>query len=1081
MAGVTREAPPEFRLAELSNRIGETGYFECIASLRRGEGATFDSVWGSSCALLAAALSNEFDHLLIVCSDDKVLDNFTDDLETFAEKEFRRFPAYLAGENTASVDFEYGERLRLVKRCIESRTPPLIIATPASLMQPVPTPESVREHTRTLTVGDQLDLTSFHRWLAKHGFHQSTAVQLPGEFASRGGITDVFAPDWDGPVRIELFDDVVESLRLFSVDSQRTERTLAEIEITLLSPEQRDAGQLASVLPANTVVLMHEQEEIADRAQSYITRSAHPENLFGWTEVQKQLSAFAIASSSRLAAGFRGARWPLPVDSVERFLGDLTEIRLMLDRVVGDGQAVVLSRTEGEIQRINEILSETRVAKSGRLRISVGCAHDGFRLRGKARNEPDLVIVGTEQLFHRSELRRPGRRRHLGKAIDSFLDLAEGDLVVHLAHGIGRFRGLQMLDKDGQHTEHLEIEFHGATRIYVPASKIDLVQKYVGGTKTRPQLAKIGGKAWTRQKQIAQRAVADLAVEMIEVQAARSCRNGIAFGLDTPWQSEFEHAFPYRETPDQLNAIEAIKSDMHAARPMDRLLCGDVGFGKTEVAMRAAFKAVENGYQVAVLVPTTVLAEQHYRTFCERMIEFPLDIVKLSRFCTAGDLRKSIERLKIGQADIAIGTHRLLSEDVQFYNLGLAIIDEEQRFGVAHKERLKSLRNSVDVLTMSATPIPRTLHMSLVGVRDISNLETPPEDRLSVETRVTRYDEELVRTAVLRELNRGGQIFFVHNRVEDILAVNRALRELIPEASIGVAHGQMAEDTLESVMTDFINGQHDVLLCTTIIESGLDIPNANTMFIDNADRFGLSDLHQLRGRVGRYKNRAYCYLLLEPHKLLTPMAAKRLRAIETFSEMGAGFAIAMRDLEIRGAGNLLGSEQSGHIAAVGYELYCHLLETAIRELKKQPARIRIDVDIDLPVSAFLPDDYVNDRRQKIDLYRRMTRLDQFDAIREFEQELIDRFGSLPPPVRRLLELSEIKLEAAVWQIQAIFLEDKYLGFRYENRARIQQLSKLRNGILRVVDDKTAYVPLKSARIEPSKLLALVKSILRTLA
>ena len=679
-------------------------------------------------------------------------------------------------------------------------------------------------------------------------------------------------------------------------------------------------------------------------------------------------------------------------------------------------------------------------------------------------------------MFHRTELRRRGRRR-LSKAIDSFLDLREGDLIVHLSHGIGRFRGLEMLDKDGQRTEHLGLEFHGGTKIYVPATKIDLVQKYIGGSKTRPTLAKIGGKSWAKQKASVESAIEDLASEMIELQAKRDGRPGIAFSPDTEWQSEFEHSFPYRETPDQLTAIEAIKQDMQRAQPMDRLLCGDVGFGKTEVAMRAAFKAVENGYQVGVLVPTTILAEQHYKNFKERMGEFPLDIVKLSRFCTAQELKENVERLQKGSVDIVIGTHRLVSKDVKFFNLGLVIIDEEQRFGVEHKERLKSIRSSVDVLTMSATPIPRTLHMSLVGVRDISNLETPPDDRSAVATKVLRFNNETIRTGILRELNRGGQVFFVHNRVNDIHLIQQKLESLIPEATFRFGHGQMNETELEEVMTDFIAGKFDVLIATTIIESGLDIPNANTIFINDADRYGLSDLHQLRGRVGRYKHKAYCYLLIEPHKHLNPTAARRLQAIETFSDMGAGFAISMRDLEIRGAGNLLGTQQSGHIATIGYELYCQLLENAVRHLKHMPAKLSIHVEVDLPVAAFLPDSYVIDRRQKIDLYRRLTRLERFDQIEELRSELLDRFGKIPPPVRRLLTLSELKLEAAVYQILSISMEDKYLTFKFQDRNRFSQLSKTRP-IIRIIDDQTAMVTLKEGKIAPTKMLALVKSLLQ---
>jgi transcription-repair coupling factor (superfamily II helicase) len=566
---------------------------------------------------------------------------------------------------------------------------------------------------------------------------------------------------------------------------------------------------------------------------------------------------------------------------------------------------------------------------------------------------------------------------------------------------------------------------------------------------------------------------------MLQMQAERRARPGIAFAVESDWQNEFDASFPYPETPDQLSAIASIKKDMETPRPMDRLLCGDVGFGKTEVAMRAAFKAVDNGFQVALLAPTTVLVEQHFHTFRERMAEFPFDIARLSRFCSPKEQREILKRLAAGQIDIVIGTHRLASQDVHFYNLGLVIIDEEQRFGVEVKERLKAFRSTVDVLTLSATPIPRTLHMSLVGVRDISNLETPPEDRIATETRVTRFNPELIRHAVLRELNRDGQIFFVHNRVEDIRVLEQKLRMTVPEASIRVGHGQMPEAELEEVMVDFVEGKFDLLLATTIVESGLDIPNANTIFIDEADRYGLADLHQLRGRVGRYKHRAYCYLLIDPGKNVTPNAARRLRAIEEFSDMGAGFAIAMRDLEIRGAGNLLGTQQSGHIAAVGYELYCQLLENAVRRLKQMPPRLSVDVEIALPGEVFLPSDYVPDLRLKIDLYRKMSRITSPDDLREFRDELADRFGPPPEPVRRMLAREELKMEAAIWQIGEIYLEDSYLVFRYTDRARIEQLARAQKGRLRVVDQQSAYLPLpKGIDHPPDALLEAAKSVLR---
>jgi transcription-repair coupling factor (superfamily II helicase) len=1065
-------------LALPENFADNTDFAECVASLNRGESATFDSVWGSACALLTSSLANHFSSILVVVTDGKALDNFLDDLPTFFAGPVERFPSCLPTSGDGMhIDLEYGDRLRLIKSLIGGDACPIVVATVPALLQPTPSKQSIVGHSKRISVGDQIDIESFSEWLLEQGFHQTSAVELPGEYSSRGGIIDIYAPDWEGPVRIELFDDEVESLRQFECATQRSNAELQQIEITVVEENHDQQGSLIDYLPDDTLLLLVEPDELNEHAKRFIELSSNPDAIFSWSEVNKQWAHFPAATASKVTTGHLGARWQLPIDSVDQFSGDIGDLKLQVDRLARDPagtefEVFVMARVEGEIPRVSEILSTTAAAASGRLHIGLGCVHNGFRDR-----HANQIVIGCDQMFHRTELRRKGRRR-LSKAIDSFLDLREGDLIVHLSHGIGRFRGLEMLDKDGQLTEHLVLEFYGGTKIYVPATKIDLVQKYIGGSKTRPTLAKIGGKSWAKQKASVESAIEDLASEMIELQAKRDGRPGIAFGRDTEWQNEFEQSFPYRETADQVTAIQAIKEDMHRAQPMDRLLCGDVGFGKTEVAMRAAFKAVENGYQVGVLVPTTVLAEQHYKSFNERMGEFPLDIAKLSRFCTTQETKDNLERLANGQVDIVIGTHRLVSKDVKFNNLGLVIIDEEQRFGVQHKERLKSIRSSVDVLTLSATPIPRTLHMSLVGVRDISNLETPPDDRSAVETKVLRYNNEVIRTALLRELNRGGQAFFVHNRVNDIHLVQQKLQSLVPEATFRFGHGQMAERELEGVMTDFIAGEYDVLIATTIIESGLDIPNANTIFINHADRYGLSDLHQLRGRVGRYKHKAYCYLLLEPHKHLNPTAARRLQAIETFSDMGAGFAISMRDLEIRGAGNLLGTQQSGHIATIGYELYCQLLETAVRHLKHLPAKLSIHVEVDLPVAAFLPDAYVVDRRQKIDLYRRLTRLERFDQVQELRSELRDRFGKLPPPVQRLMTLSELKLEAAVWQITSISMQDKYLTFKFADRNRFSQLSNLRK-MIRIIDDETAMVTLKDNKIHPTKMLALAKSLLQS--
>ena len=1078
-AGKLRQLPSELR--------SHQGFAAALAELAAGRPASLDGAWGSACALVAAAFAAESTApLLVVCPTQRAADDLAADLALFLETPALVYPAWeTAPDERLAHDETFGDRLRVLKQLLPLLvSPSLLVTSIQALLQPSPPKAAIAESTRVLRRGERIAIDAFLRWLVERGFQATTAVELPGEFSHRGGILDIYAPDWLRPVRVELFDDEIESIRSFDIGSQRSQETLDEIDVTVLASGSAGAspsqlGHLTDYLPPNTHVLLAEPERLSEEGRNYLQKVDQPVAFHSVAAVLAECSRFAVATVAELAAGTAGVHCHLPFESIERFSGDIGRIRDELDLVAAFDEVYLVTPTEAEIERLREILATTKLAASGRLHFALGTLSEGFRLRGSAGASPShgiLILTGAE-LFHRGELRRLPRRR-LGKAIDSFLDLRAGDLVVHLAHGIGRYRGLKMVEKLGQHEEHLEIEFDGGTKLFVPAVKIDLVQKYVGGTKTRPSLAKIGGKSWVKQKQAAEGAVHDLAVELLEMQAIRASRPGIAYSADSDWQREFDASFPYHETPDQISAITSIKGDMHRPRPMDRLLCGDVGFGKTEVAMRAAFKAVDNGYQVAVLVPTTILAEQHYHSFGERMAEFPFDIAKLSRFCTTDEERAALAGLKSGKIDVVIGTHRVASKDIEFKNLGLVIIDEEQRFGVDVKERLKALRATVDVLTLSATPIPRTLHMSLVGLRDISNLETPPEDRLAVETKVARWDENLVRHAVLRELARGGQIYFVHNRVNDIELVANRLRRLAPEARLRIGHAQMPDDELEQVMVDFVAGRFDLLLATTIVESGLDIPNANTIFIDEADRYGLADLHQLRGRVGRYKNRAFAYLLIEPHKHLTPNAARRLRAIEEFSEMGAGFAIAMRDLEIRGAGNLLGTQQSGHIAAVGYELYCQLLENAVRTLQNMPARVTLEVDVNLPGDAFLPADYIADLRMKIDLYRRLTRVARFDELNDLRSELIDRFGPPPPPVERLLTLAELKMDAAVWQVTSISLEGQFVVFRYGNRQRIEQLAKLRGGQLRIVDEHSAYLPIPKGFTTSDKLLALAKSALQ---
>jgi transcription-repair coupling factor (superfamily II helicase) len=1064
------------RLLELVGRIESVdGFAEVVAALHAGQAATLDGVWGSSCALAAAALTKHAPQmLLLVTPHPGDIDRTVDDLSLFTREEIERFPAWESLHSEGLLrDEVFGQRLALLKRLAAQQGPKLIVTSIQSLLQPVADQERLALNTRRLRVGQTFDLDEFLRWLVENGFHAMSAVELPGEFSHRGGILDIYPPDEIEPIRVELFGDEIASLRRFEVVTQRSLAQFDEIDLTVLNASPQDRGHLAEYLPPQAWVLYVEPSELEEEGRHFLERLDRPDDFHSVTGVMERLAKFPSATGEALARGSLDVTCHLKIESAERFSGDISKLREELEAAGIDQQVFIVCQTEAEVQRLTEIFGETGLAREGRLQFPVGHLQGGFRLV-PART----LLLSAAELFQRTDTARPSRRRW-GRVIDSFLELNEGDFVVHVGHGIGRYLGLRLLEKGTQTEEHLELEFQGGTKLFVPTTRIELVQKYVGGSKARPTLARLGGKTWARHKQLAEDAVIDMARDMLDLQASRASRPGIGFPTDTAWQNEFDASFPYTETADQLAAISDLKRDMHLARPMDRLICGDVGYGKTEVAMRAVFKAVDSGYQVAVLVPTTILAEQHRRTFAGRMAEYPFNIASLSRFLTGKEQNQVIAGLAEGSIDIVIGTHRLVQPDIQFHNLGLVVIDEEQRFGVQAKERLKTLRQVVDVLTLTATPIPRTLHMSLLGLRDISNLETPPADRLAVETRVTRFSSDLVRQAILRELNRGGQIFFVHNRIHDLHVIAQRLNHIVPECRIGIGHGQMPEHELEEVMLGFVQHKFDLLLSTTIVESGLDIPNANTIFIDQADRYGLADLHQLRGRVGRYKHRAYCYLLVDPNTSLSPEAAKRLRAIEEYSHIGAGFAIAMRDLEIRGAGNILGTQQSGHIAAVGYELYCQLLEQAVAQLKHEQPRQLIDVHVDLPGEAYIPRTYAADQRRKIDLYRRLCRINTLEDLADFSAELTDRFGPHPEPVDRLLSVIELRVMAAFWSIDSIHLEDDFVAFGYENRARIEALAKMtKRGPLRIADGRSAYLPLAKGLTEPDAIHARIKALLR---
>ncbi len=1068
--------------AVIDQIVDSTSFQHAMRAWKKSARVTIEGVWPTSSSTIIAAIDRFKSRPMVIVAPLPIdVDTLVPDIEFLLGRSADVFPqASDDSELESLLQREVVERLQVLGRLEqyanqkdtppkEDTSPPLVITTLPALMHSVPSPASIRSSRKLLSIGQIQTLSELRSWLLEAGYHTTTSVQLPGEFTFRGGILDVYPPDSPEPIRIEWFDNEIESIRQFDAVSQKSIERLDSIALPLAKEDRSQQASLLDYLTKDVAIILCEPIAIQHMAQSFLERIPFPERFQKPSEVIERISKLPRIHLMQISdPSIEGEVIRSPLGNVERIGGELEHLAALLDKNLGDNRnATILCWNAGELNRMQELLVTSQALTSGRATLMIGTLASGFEL-----GSDGPMVLSVNQMLKRHSLRR-GTRKISSRAIDSFMDLRPGDLIVHLSHGIGIYRGMQLLEKQGQKVEHLELEFAEGTKLYCPSSKIDLIQRYIGGTKSQPKLAKIGGQAWVRQKRAAEEAVTDMAAELLEMQATRRSHSGIAFTKDTVWQSQFDTSFPYQETPDQITAIEATKNDMLSTRPMDRLICGDVGFGKTEVAMRAAFKAVDSGYQVAVLVPTTVLAEQHYKTFRERMAEFPFDVAKLSRFCTGSEQKDTLQKLAKGQIDIVIGTHRLASPDVEFFNLGLVVIDEEQRFGVSVKERLKQQRPNIDVLTLSATPIPRTLHMSLVGVRDISNLETAPEERVAIETKVVRFDDKLIRNAVLRELNRGGQIYFVHNRILDLGLLASRLQRIVPEARIVMGHGQMPEHQLEQVMIDFIEHRYDLLLSTTIIESGLDIANANTIFVDEADRYGLAELHQLRGRVGRYKNQAYCYLLVDRNKHLNPEASRRMHAIEEYSHIGAGFGIAMRDLEIRGAGNLLGTQQSGHIAAVGYELYCQLLETAVRKLKRQAPKLSIDVEVNLPMEAFIPSEYVPEIRHKIDLYRRLSRIDDIRKLGDLRQELEDRFGTPPETVTRLLEVAELRIDATLWTIKSIAIEEEYLVLAYGDKRRIEQLARRHGNKLRVLDHQKAYWPIAE---EKRSLLEVARSI-----
>ena len=1095
-------------LTELPARLAaQPGWVPLRAALAAKQAGGIDGAWGSSSALAVAALAGEaVATVLVVVPNVGDVGPWAEDLVTFGQRP-AVFPAYETWppvEKAGKIAPETGQRLRVLQNLAGATPPKVVLAPFAAVLQSVPLRDDLAKRGRRVKVGQALPPEELAEWLLAAGYQRVDSVEYPGEFGKRGGILDLFPPDATDPVRLEFFGDDLESIRQFAAQTQRSlDRKTELLILGALDPHagRGGLGFLLDYFPAGSVVALFEHGDLKEQAKHFFERVASPTGLFTPDGAFAQLLKLPTVTISAMPRPSVEATAHLRVESVERFSGNVLKVREELDTVAAKDRVWIACQTEAEIHRLTDVLKTGQLAESGRVALVAGHVRAGFRLV-----DLGVLVLGSHELFHKELLPAGAKqagpaaagRKIESRAIDSFLDLNDGDYVVHVAHGIARFRGMRTLEKgvgsgvlglgtegvDGGGSEanagleeFLILEFRDSVLLYVPATRIDLIQRYVGGAQAEPSLSKLGGTSWGRQKDKISEAVMDMAAEMIQIQAVRAAIPGHAYPPDSNWQREFEGAFPYQETPDQVTAIAEIRTDLEKPKPMDRLLCGDVGYGKTEVAVRAAFKVIDNGRQVAILVPTTVLAEQHYKTIQQRLAEYPFRVECLNRFKSAAKQRETIRDLKEGTIDIVVGTHRLVSQGVKFKDLGLVVIDEEQRFGVEHKERLKRLRTTVDILTMTATPIPRTLHSALLGVREISNLETPPPDRVPVETRIVSWDDTLIRHAINREFNRGGQVYFVHNRVHDIEDVHAKLRHIVPEARIVVGHGQMAEGELEKAMVAFIRKDADILVATTIIESGLDIPNANTIFIDDADQYGLADLHQLRGRVGRTKLRAYAYLIVNPVKLVSPNAQKRLKAIEEFSELGSGFKIAMRDLEIRGAGNILGTQQSGHIAAVGYEMYCQLLENAVRQLKHQPPKQAVEVNVDLPWPAYLPRDYVPGQKLRIEVYRRLARLRDPGKLADFRQELQDRYGPPPEPVEWLLRTTEIRLNCVRWQIAGVHRDGKDLVFSYRSAKKAAQLNQASGGRIKAVDDKSMYLRLQPDENAPEAMYALLKGLL----
>lgn len=1033
---------------------------------------------GSQKTHLAYALAEDGTRSLYVLSNEERAKEVYEEYR-FLDPDVYFYPArdFLFYQADIRGIFLTKQRMEVMRALLEEERA-TVITTIDALMDAVDSLEAIRAKVFCMEVGQTMDFEKLKETMVSMGYRREEQIEGPGQFAVRGGILDFFPLTEDLPVRIEFWDDEIDSIRSFDTDTQRSVENMERITV-FPAGEMSDDKDKVSFLSCfeweETLIFLDEPLRLSERGseveeevrqaeenrknaeQTKAQSKREPICIFRIKDVIQELNLFPSIGFTALEVKIKEfqmrAAYSIQAKNVNPYNSSFEVLTKDLARLKRSGYRVILlSGSRMRARRLAEDLRDyglnsfydenlDRLVKPGEIMVSYGHVTTGYEY-------PLLKfsVISDTDIF--GKIRKKKRHKvYEGEKIHSFTELKPGDYVVHENHGIGVYQGIEKVEVDRVEKDYMKISYAGGGNLYIPATQMDLIQKYASADAKKPKLNRLGGQDWGRTKTRVKKAVQEIAKDLVKLYAARQQKEGYSYEPDTVWQKEFEEMFPFEETDDQILAIEATKKDMESHKIMDRLICGDVGFGKTEVAIRAAFKAVQENKQVAFLVPTTILAQQHYNTLIQRMKDFPVRVDLLCRFRTPSQQKKTLSDLEKGQVDILVGTHRILSQDVRFKDLGLLIIDEEQRFGVQHKEKIKKLRENVDVLTLTATPIPRTLHMSLIGIRDMSVLEEAPMDRMPIQTYVMEYQDEMVREAITRELSRQGQVYYVYNKVKDIAEIAAKIQNLVPEASVAYAHGQMKEHQLERIMYDFINGDIDVLVSTTIIETGLDISNANTMIIHDSDKLGLAQLYQLRGRVGRSNRMAYAFLLYRRDQLLREVAEKRLAAIREFTDLGSGFKIAMRDLEIRGAGNLLGEAQHGHMEAVGYDLYCKMLNAAVKSMKNGEEEDEIEsytTTIDLNVDAFIPASYVPNEYQKLDIYKRIAAIETDEEMDDMMEELIDRFGDIPKKVQKLILIARLKALAHSVYVTSVEQKGNVLKLvMYEKaKVKVEEIPKL---------------------------------------